>query len=156
MKSKRPVPKSLQQVAYLSKLLDSSIRIPFSNISIGLEPILGLVPILGDSIGFIMSSYIMVILWRNNGSGKLLAKMSLNMMVDALLAVIPVLGNILDFFVKTNERNLKLALEYYEEDKHQGSAWAVIVPVVMLLLLMMGLMLVGVYYTFGYLYHLIF
>ena len=136
--------------------MDSAIRIPFLNITIKIEPLIGLIPIIGDSIGFVMSSYIMVVLWRNNGSGKLLAKMTVNMMIDAILSFIPILGNVLDFFVKTNEKNLKLAMEYYQEDKHQGSAWAVIIPLTLFLSLLLVLMLVGMYFSLKFVISLLF
>lgn len=127
------VPKDLQDIARVVKLMESSIRIPFLNRTIGLEPIIGMIPVLGDVIGFVISAWIMVTLVRNNGSGKVIAKMSLNVIIDILLTFIPVLGNVLDFFFKTNQRNLVLALEHYQYGKNQGSAWSVIIPVVLVL-----------------------
>ncbi len=127
------VPKDLQNIARVVKLMESSIRIPFLNRTIGLEPIIGMVPVLGDVIGFGISAWIMIALVRNNGSGKVIAKMSLNVIIDILLTFIPVLGNVLDFFFKTNQRNLVLALEHYQYGKNQGSAWAVIIPVILVL-----------------------
>lgn len=127
------VPKDLQNIARVVKLMESSIKIPFLNRTIGLEPIIGMVPVVGDVIGFVISAWIMVTLVRNNGSGKVIAKMSLNVVIDILLTFIPVLGNVLDFFFKTNQRNLVLAMEHYQYGKNQGSAWTVIIPVVLIL-----------------------
>ena len=127
---KGEIPQELQQIARLSKLMDSSIAIPIINKRIGLEPIIGLIPVAGDVVGFAISTWIMTVLIRNNGSGKVMAKMSLNILVDLILSFVPILGNILDFFVKTNQKNLNLALEHYQYGKNQGSAWSVIVPFV--------------------------
>lgn len=133
------VPKDLQDIARVVRLMDSSIRIPFLNRTIGLEPIIGMVPVLGDFIGFIISGWIMITLLRNNGSGKVIAKMSLNIIIDVLLTFIPVLGNVMDFFFKTNQRNLELALDHYQYGKNQGSAWSVIIPVMLILALIFSL-----------------
>lgn len=133
------VPRDLQDIARVVRLMDSSIRIPFLNRTIGLEPIIGMVPVLGDFIGFIISGWIMIALLRNNGSGKVIAKMSLNIVIDVLLTFIPVLGSVLDFFFKTNQRNLELALDHYQYGKNQGSAWSVIIPVMLILALIFSL-----------------
>lgn len=133
------VPKDLQDIARVVRLMDSSIRIPFLNRTIGIEPIIGMVPVLGDFIGFIISGWIMITLLRNNGSGKVIAKMSLNIIIDVLLTFIPVLGNVMDFFFKTNQRNLELALDHYQYGKNQGSAWSVIIPVMLILALIFSL-----------------
>lgn len=123
------VPKDLQKIASLVKLMESSFRIPFTNRTFGLEPLIGMIPILGDASGFLISAGIMLVLLRNNASGEVIAKMFGNMLIDMLLAVMPFLGNIIDFFFKTNQRNLTLALEHYQQGKHQGSASKILFPV---------------------------
>jgi hypothetical protein len=100
------VPKDLRDIAKVVKLMESSFRIPFTNRTFGLEPIIGLVPVIGDSFGFIITSWIMITLLKNGASGKVIAKMFVNIFIDLALAFMPVLGNIIDFFFKTNQRNL--------------------------------------------------
>lgn len=147
------VPKELEDVAKLAKLMDSSIKIPLLNRTIGIEPLIGLIPVVGDAFGFVMEMFVMVVLLRNNGSGKVAAKMTLNILIDILLSFIPVLGNVLDFFVKTNERNLKLAIEHFQYGKNQGSAWTVIIPIVVSLIVVFTVIIAGfiyiVYYMLG-------
>jgi hypothetical protein len=126
----RNVPTELQYIARFVKLMDSSIKIPGTDRTIGLDPLLGLIPVVGEFFDLILSSIIMLILMRHGSSGKVKAKMLLNVGIDALLMMIPFAGNIIDFFFKANQRNLKLALEHYEEGKHQGSAWPVLLPVI--------------------------
>lgn len=123
------VPTELRYIARIVKLMDSSIKIPGTRRTIGLDPLLGLIPVVGEFLDLIFSGVIMIVLLRHGASGRVKAKMLVNVGVDALLMMIPVLGNIIDFFFKANQRNLQLALEYYEEGKHQGGAWPVLWPV---------------------------
>ncbi|MCO5233655.1 MAG: DUF4112 domain-containing protein [Chitinophagales bacterium] len=149
------VPKDLQNISRIVKLMDSSIKIPFLRKTIGLEPIIGLVPVIGNYIGFIISGSIMVALLKNNGSGKVIAKMSVNIFIDILLSIIPFLGSILDFFFKTNERNLKLALDHYQYGKNQGSAWSVLIPVILFLFSIFTIVLVAMVYLFYMIYDIL-
>lgn len=133
------VPAELRTIARLVRLMDSSIRIPGTNRTFGLDPILGLIPVVGEFLDFAISAVIMLVLFRHGASGRVKAKMLVNVMIDAVLMVVPVLGNVIDFFFKANQRNLKLALEHYEEGKHQGDAWPVLIPY----LLALGFILAG-------------
>lgn len=135
----RNVPRDLQNVASLVKLMDSSIKIPFLNRTIGIEPIIGMVPVLGNIISFGITAWIMIALLRNNGSGKVIAKMSLNIIIDFMITSVPIVGNILDFFFKANQRNLELALDHYRYGNNQGSALSVIIPVILLLVAIFGI-----------------
>lgn len=137
------VPPELLRIARIVKLMDSSIRIPGTNKTFGIEPLIGLIPVVGDIIDFGISAWIMLVLLQNNASGRVKAKMVLNVGIDALLMFIPVLGNIIDFFYKANQRNLILALEHYEQGKHQGSAWPVLLPVFLALLIMFAAIIAG-------------
>jgi hypothetical protein len=61
--------------------------------------------------------------------------MTLNILIDALIGSIPILGDIFDIAFKANMRNMRLMQEHYEEGRHRGSAWKVIIPVLVLLFL---------------------
>jgi hypothetical protein len=131
------VPTELRYIARFVKLMDSSIKIPGTHRTIGLDPLLGLIPVVGEFLDLILSGVIMIVLLRHGASGRVKAKMLVNVGVDALLMMIPILGNIIDFFFKANQRNLQLALEYYEEGKHQGGAWPVLAAIVVIIIVTM-------------------
>jgi hypothetical protein len=150
------VPKDLRDIAKVVKLMESSFRIPFTNRTFGLEPIIGLVPVIGDSFGFIITSWIMITLLKNGASGKVIAKMFVNIFIDLALAFMPVLGNIIDFFFKTNQRNLVLAVEHYQYGKNQGSAKSVLLPIILGLSIMFITMLVGTIFLVIYFFQLLF
>ena len=92
---------------------------------------------------------------RHGASGKVISKMLLNLLVDAITGIIPGVGDIIDVFFKANRRNYKLLLEHQAYGKHQGTAWPVVIGVgfiimVMLILKMWGMIefvqwLVGLY-----------
>ena len=66
--------------------------------------------------------------------------MSLNILLDATIGAIPLVGQIFDFYFKANARNMKLMREHYLEDKHQGSGKNIIVWVLIILfILLIGL-----------------
>lgn len=160
MKSKetvlyQKVPQDLRDIARIVKLMESSIRIPFTNRTFGIEPIIGLVPVVGDGVAFIITSWIMITLLRNGASGKVIAKMFVNIFIDLALAFMPVLGNIIDFFFKTNQRNLALAIEHYEYGTNQGSAKSVVLPIIIGLSVMFITMIVGTIFLVIYFFNLL-
>ena len=104
-----------------ARLLDSSIKVPGTNKSFGLDPILGLIPIAGGVVGFGFSVLLLLKIVQLGASKRLLAKMFGNVILDATLGSVPLLGTIFDFVYKANERNLKLFREYHDEGKHRES-----------------------------------
>ena len=111
----------------ITKLLDSKFKIPGTNFRFGLDPILGLVPGIGDISAFFMSSLLVLAMVRHGASGKVAALMTINIVVDALIGGIPIIGNIFDFFFKANNRNLRLLKRHHLEGRYQGSAKRVLI-----------------------------
>lgn len=74
----------------------------------GIEPIIGLIPGLGDIISMILSIYIVVVAASMNLRDEVLALMIGNIILDFLVGIIPGVGDIADFAFKANTRNLKL------------------------------------------------
>ncbi|HRB19347.1 MAG TPA: DUF4112 domain-containing protein [Chitinophagales bacterium] len=143
-------------MAIITKLMDSQFKIPGTKITFGIDPIIGLVPWIGDLIDYCISAYLMVAMIRNGASGKVVAKMLRNITVDGLVGLIPFLGRIFDIFYKANRRNLILAVEHFEEGKHQGSAWPIVLPILGFLVVLFMLIAVLGYYVLKFLYLLIF
>lgn len=114
--------------------MDAQFRIPGTSIRFGLDGIIGLVPGVGDFVSFLISGYIVSIAVNKGASGFVLARMLLNIVVDALVGAIPILGDIFDVVYKANQRNMQLLQEHYVDGKHQGSSMKVIIPIVLVLL----------------------
>jgi hypothetical protein len=97
-------------------LLERSFRIPGVNMPVGLDALIGLVPVIGDIVTTALGAYIV---WeaRNLGLSKWhLTRMGANVAVDTLLGFIPVVGDAADFFYRSNTKNLRIVKKHL--DKH--------------------------------------
>jgi len=127
--------KSISNLESLAKLMDSQFKIPGTNIKFGLDSLIGLVPGVGDFSTFLVSGYMVVVLAKNGASGFVLARMALNILIDALVGAIPVLGDIFDVAFKSNQLNIKLMREHYVEGRHRGGAWNIVLPLLFIVLI---------------------
>jgi hypothetical protein len=87
-------------------LLDESIRIPVIGYRIGLDPILGILPVAGDAVAAAASLYIVFVGMRLGVPVKTLVKMLAFVAIEFVIESIPVLGTVLDAFLKVNMRNV--------------------------------------------------
>jgi hypothetical protein len=99
---------SLDRVRGLAWLLDNSIPIPGTRIRIGLDPILGLIPGFGDAAGAILSSYILFEAGRLGLSRSTLLRMGSNVLIESMVGMIPLAGDLFDAGWKANQRNILL------------------------------------------------
>lgn len=105
-----------QRVEMLELLLERSFVIPGINRAVGLDSIVGLVPVIGDFVTAAMGAYIV---WegRNLGMPKWqLWRMAGNIAVDTALGAVPVAGDAFDFLFRSNSRNLRIIRKHL--DKH--------------------------------------
>jgi len=124
---------ALQRVA---QLLDSAFVLPGTSMRVGLDPILGLVPGLGDLISPLFT---LGILWqaRELGIPKVVQlRMIFNVAIDTVVGLVPVLGDAFDFAWKANEMNMVL-LERHAHEEHKAAArdWLFVAAMVVLLVL---------------------
>lgn len=131
-------PRGLKHLGKLARLMDAQFRIPGTNIRFGLDGLIGLIPGAGDLSTFAVSGYMLWVMANNGASGFVLARMVVNVLIDALLGSIPLIGDLFDIAFKANLRNMRLMQEHYEEGRHRGSAWKVIVPVLVILFLIIA------------------
>jgi uncharacterized protein DUF4112 len=98
----------LRQFRWWAELLDNRFRIPGTNIRFGIDPILSLVPGIGDLASplFTMALLAQAIGWRV--PRVVLVRMVMNALIDALIGMVPVAGNIGDIFWRANTANLAL------------------------------------------------
>ena len=141
----QPGQRGLKQLGRLAKLMDAQFRIPGTDIRFGLDGIIGLIPGAGDLSTFAVSGYMLWIMANNGASGFVLARMTLNILIDALIGSIPILGDVFDIAFKANMRNIQLMQEHYEEGRHRGSAWKVIIPVLVILFLIIVVIIWATY-----------
>lgn len=100
----------------MERLLERSLTVPGTRIAVGLDSVIGLVPVVGDAITAIMGAYL---LWeaRNLGLPKWkLWRMAGNIAFDTAVGAVPVAGDLFDFAFRSNTRNLKLVKRHL--DRH--------------------------------------
>lgn len=95
--------------------LDSSIRIPFVGVRIGVQPIISLVPVIGDVAGFVVTLAIIGQAVRMKAPSGTLARMAGYAVLDLFVGLVPVAGDAVDFFLRANTRNCAL-LERHLDD----------------------------------------
>jgi hypothetical protein len=130
----------------LAKILDTSIKIPGTPISVGLDPLLGLIPGVGDMMANLIGTAILVLAARLHVPEIVLARMSLNLLINGAIGAIPIVGDIFSIWFKSHARNAQLlrraAGQPYRET---WQAWLYMVCIiggtVMLLLLTIGAVL---------------
>ena len=97
-----------ERLARLAWLLDSSIPIPGTRITIGLEALIGLFPVVGDVAGVLLSSYILREAAALGVSRSILLRMGFNVALEGLVGMIPLAGDLFDAAYKANQRNVRL------------------------------------------------
>lgn len=98
----------------LAWLLDESIRVPVLGWRIGLESVIGLIPVVGDVAGLALGLGLVAEAVRLNAPRRLVARMLAYTAADALAGLVPVLGDALDFAFKSNRRNARLLLAHLD------------------------------------------
>lgn len=130
---------------FLAELLDQRFTIPGTSIRIGLDPIIGLIPGIGDTLANLAGSAILLIGAQFHLPKIVLLRMALNVALNTLIGAIPVVGDLFSIWFRSNVRNAQL-LERYATRQGQGVAtgdWLFVIAVVAGLLLLLIGVLVG-------------
>jgi hypothetical protein len=137
--------RALDHLRRLARLMDSQFRVPGTDYRFGLDGLIGLIPGAGDMTTLAVSGYMLYIMAQNGASSYVLARMAVNVIIDAVIGSIPFLGDLFDFAFKANTRNLRLMEQYYQEGRHRGSAWKVLLPILLVLVAVVGLIVYGMW-----------
>jgi len=116
----------------LARLLDDLVRIPGTKIGIGLDPVIGLIPGLGDVIGGAMSGYILLVAAQEGAPTSVLVRMLGNIALDSLVGLVPVLGDLFDVGVKANRRNVQLLERFLGSPRETKAASRGVVALILL------------------------
>ena len=106
-----------RRVRVLAKLLDNSIGIPGTGLKIGLDPIVGLIPGIGDLIGAVLSGYIILEAARADVPAVTLVRMLANVGIDTLVGAVPAVGDLFDAAWKSNTKNVALLERHLSGDQ---------------------------------------
>lgn len=130
----------------IARLLDDLVRIPGTNIGVGLDPIIGLIPGVGDVVGGAMSGYILLVAAQEGAPTSVLVRMLGNIALDSVVGLVPVLGDLFDVGVKANRRNVQLLEQYLGSPRETKAASRGVVALILLgvMLLIAGVVALGV------------
>ena len=138
---------SLRRAKIVASVLDDAIRVPGTDIRFGIDPLIGLVPGLGDLLGGAASAYIILEAARVGAPASVLARMALNVGIDTLVGGVPLVGDLFDFAWKSNARNVKLLAGHLEAPTRTRRASKALVAALLaaIALLAIGVSILGIY-----------
>jgi hypothetical protein len=121
---------------WLAYIMDEVVRVPGTQFRFGLDPLLGLIPGIGDTSSALVSAFALIQAVRIGVPKVLIMRMALNVFVNELIGVVPVVGDAFSFWFKSNARN-------YEIIKHhrlgttapKRSDWFFVIGILLLLFL---------------------
>lgn len=105
--------KRLLRIKKLASLLDTQFQLP-GGFRFGIDALIGLIPVLGDVVTVGFSLYILFQAWMIGVPNWVLARMLLNILIETLVDLIPVVGNLFDFFWKANQKNVEMLDKYFD------------------------------------------
>jgi hypothetical protein len=137
--------RELKWIEQVINVMDNRFRVPGTNIRFGLDPIIGLLPVVGEVVTFSISSILILSMVKYGVSRKVIIKMIGNVAIDAVLGSIPLIGDLFDVAYKANQRNYKLLKEHQLEGKHTGSGTGLLIGVGLVLLVLMAFVVFGLW-----------
>jgi len=126
----------LDALRKVARLLDTAFPVPGTSARFGLDPILGLLPGLGDLVAPLFTLGLILQARDIGVPGVVLLRMIANVAIDTIVGLVPLAGDLFDFAWKSNVRNLAL-LEQHAYEEHPASAgdWTFVIMSIALLLI---------------------
>lgn len=124
---------------WIAFLMDDFLRLPGTKLRFGIDPLIGLIPGIGDT-GSAMVSALALIQAARHGLPKIvLARMSLNILLNELIGIVPIFGDAFSFWFKSNARNHELIKEHLGAPrKSRRSDWVFVIAVLFALVVLVG------------------
>jgi hypothetical protein len=134
---------------WLALIMDEFVRIPGTKFRFGIDPLLGLIPGIGDTSSALVSAFALIQAARLGVPKILLARMSLNILLNEVIGIIPVVGDAFSFWFKSNARNYQIIKDHTIAPRVASrSDWVFVVAV---LLVLFGVVCVGLIISFLFL-----
>ncbi|WP_454061466.1 DUF4112 domain-containing protein [Candidatus Nitrospira salsa] len=113
--------KRLNFAKILAKLLDRQFNIPGTSIQIGLDPVIGLIPGIGDFLTSLAGSTILLVAAQYHLPKIVLFRMGINISINGLIGAIPVFGDLFSIWFKSNVRNIELLEKHIHNNKRSST-----------------------------------
>ena len=92
----------------LAKILDTTVKIPGTGIYLGLDPLLGLIPGIGDVLASLIGTVILILAARLHVPRIVITRMSLNLLINGTVGAIPIVGDLFSIWFRSHARNAEL------------------------------------------------
>ncbi|HET7040913.1 MAG TPA: DUF4112 domain-containing protein [Gemmatimonadales bacterium] len=134
----------------LTWLLDDCIRLPLG-FRVGFDALIGLIPGFGDVAGGVAALYGIAVAWQLGTPPVVLARMTVNVTLDTLLGIIPIVGDLWDIGFASNRRNLAILEHWLAKPEHatRRSAFVLILFAATLLLILIGGIVLSIWMILG-------
>jgi hypothetical protein len=121
---------------WIALIMDNFLRVPGTNFRFGLDPLIGLLPGIGDTASAIVSALALITAARRGIPKILLARMAVNILINEVVGIIPGLGDAFSFWFKSNARNYELLKKHSaSRGRSKKSDWIFVGAVLALLFL---------------------
>ena len=104
-----------ERLIALTRLMDSAVDVPLLRTKVGLDALLGIVPVAGDLLSAAIGIYLITQARELGASRWLQGKMLGNLVVDAAAGAVPLAGDVFDIYFRAHRRNLKLLQQHLGE-----------------------------------------
>jgi hypothetical protein len=104
----------------IADLLDNAFVVPGTSYRVGLDPLVGLLPLVGDLVSPLFTIGVLLQARELGVPKVVLTRMLINVAIDAVVGAVPVFGDLFDFAWKSNDKNLAL-LELHAREERSGT-----------------------------------
>lgn len=140
----RKLPKDLQALRRFAFYMDEAFNVPGTKFKVGIDALLGLIPGVGDVIGGVLSSWIIVGALRHRVPARIIFRMVLNIGIDLLFGAIPVAGDVFDFLYEENVKNIRLLEQHRDRSRPPRSMAAIGLTAALIVLLIITMAVLSV------------
>ena len=150
-------PRSIEPLfRWVALIMDNLLRVPGTQFRIGIDPLIGLIPGIGDTGAAVISAMALIQAARQGIPKIVLARMSVNILLNELIGIIPIVGDAFSFWFKSNARNYELLRQHTASGAARRKAgrgdWLFVIGVLVALAIVVG---AGIFVTLFVLHQLI-
>jgi hypothetical protein len=115
----------------LAKVLDTTVRIPGTSLYLGLDPLIGLIPGIGDVLANLIGTVILGMAARLEVPRIVIIRMSLNLLINGVVGAVPILGDLFSVWFRSNSRNADLLRQAATQSARRTHAdWTYVVGII--------------------------
>lgn len=119
------LPQDLVALRRFAYYMDEAFTVPGTNIKVGIDALLGLIPGIGDVIGGVLSTWIVVGALRHRVPARIIMRMIFNIAIDLVFGAVPLAGDVFDFLYEENVKNMRLLEKHRDRRRPPRSTAAI-------------------------------